>query len=213
MIKILNLYAGIGGNRKLWSGDIEVTAVEIDPNIAKIYKDFFPQDKVIVGDAHEYLLNHYSEFDFIWSSTPCVTHTRINRNFNKVRYIDLNLYSEIILLSTWFKGKYCVENVIPYYKPLIPAQQVDRHLYWCNFKIYTNNVRNPQKEVSLKAQKKSAIGRYNKEVFNNKFFDLSKYKNIDKRQIIANCVNPKTAKMIFDCAFKDKQLKLGEMND
>lgn len=26
-IKILNLYAGIGGNRKLWDGDIEVTAI------------------------------------------------------------------------------------------------------------------------------------------------------------------------------------------
>lgn len=27
MIKVLNLYAGIGGNRKLWEG-VEVTAVE-----------------------------------------------------------------------------------------------------------------------------------------------------------------------------------------
>jgi DNA (cytosine-5)-methyltransferase 1 len=65
MIKILNLYAGIGGNRKLWSGDIEVTAVEWDEQIADIYRSFFPQDKVIVTDAHQYLLEHYSEYDFI----------------------------------------------------------------------------------------------------------------------------------------------------
>lgn len=27
-IKILNLYAGIGGNRRLWKGNIKVTAIE-----------------------------------------------------------------------------------------------------------------------------------------------------------------------------------------
>lgn len=68
-IKVLNLYAGIGGNRKLWK-NVEVTAVEINPEIAKIYKDFFPGDEVIIGDAHEYLLHNYDKFDFIWSSPP-----------------------------------------------------------------------------------------------------------------------------------------------
>ena len=34
-----------------------------------------------------------------------------------------------------FKGKYTIENVIPYYEPLIPAQKRGRHLYWCNFKL------------------------------------------------------------------------------
>ena len=77
-MKILNLYAGIGGNRKLWTpnGDEhEITAVEYKPEIAKIYQDFFPKDKVIVGDAHQYLLNHFQEFDFIFSSPPCPTHS------------------------------------------------------------------------------------------------------------------------------------------
>ena len=36
-IKVLNLYAGIGGNRKLWPSDkIEVTAVEYKQEIADI---------------------------------------------------------------------------------------------------------------------------------------------------------------------------------
>ncbi|GAF94116.1 unnamed protein product, partial [marine sediment metagenome] len=81
-MKILNLYAGIGGNRKLWTpnGDEhEITAVEHDPKIAEIYQDFFPNDKVVVGDAHQYLLEHYKEFDFIWSSPPCPTHSDIRR--------------------------------------------------------------------------------------------------------------------------------------
>jgi DNA (cytosine-5)-methyltransferase 1 len=43
-MKILNLYAGIGGNRKLWTpnGDEhEITAVENVKEIADIYKQFF----------------------------------------------------------------------------------------------------------------------------------------------------------------------------
>ena len=75
-MKILNLYAGIGGNRKLWGDSHEITAVEIDKDIASIYQTHFPQDKVIVGDAHQYLLDHYKEFDFIWSSPPCPTHSK-----------------------------------------------------------------------------------------------------------------------------------------
>jgi len=133
-MKVLNLYAGIGGNRKLWE-DVEVTAVENNPDIAKIYQDFFPDDKIIVDDAHQYLLDHYKEFDFIWSSPPCPTHSRMNVNFNMVRYADMTLYQEIILLKTYFSGKYCIENVIPYYQPLIQARQYKRHLYWCNFLI------------------------------------------------------------------------------
>lgn len=102
MIKVLNLYAGIGGNRKLWT-DVDVTAVELNPEIAKIYQDFFPNDKVIVGDAHEYLLNHFAEYDFIWSSPVCISHSKIrrascmsDRGQHKPIFPDMSLYQEII---------------------------------------------------------------------------------------------------------------------
>ena len=49
-MKILNLYAGIGGNRKLWE-NVSVTAIEYDAKIAEIYKDLYPNDEVIVTDA------------------------------------------------------------------------------------------------------------------------------------------------------------------
>ncbi len=141
MRRILNLYAGIGGNRKLWNGDIHVTAIELNSHIAKIYQDFFPQDTVIVADAHQYLLEHYNEFDFIWSSPPCTSHSRARmwgwKNDNRVKklYPDMALYQEILFLQHFFKGKYVIENVIGYYKPLIEPQKIGRHYFWSNFTI------------------------------------------------------------------------------
>lgn len=72
--KILNLYACLGGNRYLWdevakeAGVIlEVTAIEIDPELARMYKERFPNDIVIVADAHEYLIKNYKIFNAVWS--------------------------------------------------------------------------------------------------------------------------------------------------
>jgi len=84
IIKILNLYACLGGNRYKWDEvakeggfEIEVTAVELDPELARMYKERFPNDTVIVADAHQFLLDHYKEFYFIWTSPPCPTHGKI----------------------------------------------------------------------------------------------------------------------------------------
>lgn len=140
MYKVLNLYACLGGNRYKWT-DCEVTAVELDPEAARLYQERFPNDKVIVADAHQYLLDHYKEFDFIWSSPPCPTHSRARfarHETTKTEYPDMKLYQEIIFLQNYFKGKFCVENVIPFYEPLILAQKRGRHLYWCNFIIPNN---------------------------------------------------------------------------
>lgn len=140
--RVLNLYACLGGNRYKWT-DCEVTAVELDAELATLYQERFPDDKVIVADAHQYLLEHYKEFDFIWTSPPCPSHSRVrisqkNRENFKPLYPDLKLYEEIIFLENYFDGKYVVENVIPYYEPLIPAQKRGRHLYWCNFTLPNN---------------------------------------------------------------------------
>ena len=82
--KILNLYACLGGNRAKWDEvaenlglELEVTAVELDPELARMYQERFPNDIVIIADAHQYLLDHFKEFDFIWSSPPCPTHSRV----------------------------------------------------------------------------------------------------------------------------------------
>ena len=140
--KVLNLYACLGGNRYKWT-DCEVTAVELDSELARLYQERFPNDKVIVADAHQYLLNHYKEFDFIWSSPPCPSHSRArywnSSNYETTTeaiYPDMKLYEEILFLQHYYRtGKWVVENVIPYYEPLIQAKKRGRHLYWTNFNL------------------------------------------------------------------------------
>ena len=141
-MKILNLYAGIGGNRRLWGDEHEVVAVEYDESIASIYQDLYPNDTVIVADAHKYLLDVHRQglFDFIWSSPPCPTHSRMNFLLNQKesytpRYPDMKLYEEIILLKTFYKGYWVVENVKSYYDPLIEPQVSGGHYFWANFEI------------------------------------------------------------------------------
>ena len=204
-MKILNLYAGIGGNRKLW-GDHEVTAIELDPKIAAIYQDFFPNDKVIVTDAHQYLLDHYKEFDFIWSSPPCPSHSRMNFSYGIHRerqYPDMQLYEEIIFLRYWFKGEWIVENVISYYEPLIMPQKIQKHYIWTNMNVPSNfknkriKVRNDVGETcNVKMKAKGMIIK-----------NFHGYKG-DKRTLLNNAIEGELGLHIFKCAFKTKQSTL-----
>jgi DNA (cytosine-5)-methyltransferase 1 len=189
MMKILNLYAGIGGNRKLWGNEHDITAVEIDPKIAKIYQDFFPNDKMIMGDAHQYLLEHFSEYEFIWSSPPCPTHSQIrynigykaNRIYSKVKavYADMELYQEIILLMYYYDGKYAIENTIPYYEPLIKGQKIGGHIFWSNFNIEPFDIGN-------RGHRNGTVATLQE----RKKLNIDKYDIHEKRQILRNCVEP-----------------------
>jgi DNA (cytosine-5)-methyltransferase 1 len=195
-MKVLNLYAGIGGNRKLWT-DCEVTAVEWDEETAKVYSDYFPDDKMIIGDAHQYLLDHYKEFDFIWSSPPCPSHSDIRRaavihGTHKPVYPDMTLYQEIIFLSGHLKREtpWVVENVIPYYEPLIPAsRKIKRHLFWANFKItslYNESDKTPHNMV------KPTTKMYE--------FDVSGTNITNKIKSLRNLVDPQLGLHIFNAA-------------
>ena len=193
-MKVLNLYACLGGNRLLWD-NCEVTAVELDPELARLYQERFPNDKVIVADAHQYLLDHYKEFDFIWSSPPCPSHSRARFwNTKAVRiYPDFRLYEEIVFLQHHFKGKYVVENVIPYYEPLLNPTKIGRHLFWSNFVITSpNNLRNHSIVESKEEMQKLCD-------FHD--YDFRKYKGKQFIYKIArNLVDYEVGKHIFDIA-------------
>ena len=218
-MKILNLYACLGGNRYKWdevADGLEITAVELDPEAARLYKERFPNDTVIVADAHQYLLDHYKEFDFIWSSPPCPSHSRArywsSSNYDTTTeaiYPDMKLYQEILFLQHYYRtGKYVVENVIPYYEPLIAAQKRGRHLYWCNFILPQNICR----EFSLQGSNS------NKELkrlidFHN--YDFTKYKGEQPvTKMARNLVDYEAGKTILETALgvisknKTKQIEL-----
>lgn len=200
-MKILNLYACLGGNRYKWGNKHEITAVELDPELARMYQERFPNDTVIVADAHQYLLGHYKQFDFIWTSPPCPSHSRArywnSSNYDTATeaiYPDMKLYEEILFLQHYYRtGKFVVENVIPYYEPLIPAKKRGRHLYWTNFNLPTDI-----------GDRKIQIGSGNDEVkILSKFhdYDFTKYKGdqrIDK--IARNLVDYEAGKTILDTA-------------
>ncbi len=194
-MKILNLYACLGGNRYKWGEEHDITAVEWDEELARLYQERFPNDKVIVADAHQYLLDHYKEYDFIWSSPPCPTHSRFNvsmKTKRKMKYPDMALYQEIIFLQYYYDGKYVVENVIPFYDLLIQGHKRNRHIYWTNFNMPT--ILSERKNPDL-GRTKNVVDALSK--FHD--YDFRKYKGKQSIQKVArNLVDYEAGKIILD---------------
>jgi DNA (cytosine-5)-methyltransferase 1 len=207
-MKILNLYACLGGNRYKWDEvakeaniEIEVTAVELDEEAARLYQERFPNDKVIIADAHQYLLDHYKEFDFIWSSPPCPSHSRArywnSSNYETTTeaiYPDMKLYEEILFLQHYYRtGKYVVENVIPYYEPLIQAQKRGRHLYWTNFTL-PNDVKDRGFKISQEKNELDSLCKFHD-------YDFKKYNGSQSIVKMArNLVDYEAGRTIFEIA-------------
>lgn len=209
-MKVLNLYACLGGNRYKWDEvadqagiELDVTAIEIDSELAKMYQKRFPNDIVVVSDAHQYLLENYKCFDFIWSSPPCPSHSVTNHFLNAQgieRYPDMTLYQQIIFLDTFFKGKYCIENVKPYYEPLIPAKTRGRHLYWTNFNLPNVLSNRTPPSMNMGTKRKRDI-----DVAFSKFHKIDclikNYKGSQRKdKIVRNLVDYEAGSTIFETA-------------
>ncbi len=201
-MRVLNLYAGIGGNRALWPESVQVTAVEFDEKIAAVYKKLYPQDEVIVDDAHEYLRKTIEQdpnkFDFIWSSPPCPTHSKMAKaTRHKTRkYPDMKLYEEIIFLQNFYKGHFVVENVKPYYDFLIqPTKIIGRHCFWSSFDFDVEDVKRPTGFI----QTSNLAGRKTMQEWLGIHFDEVIYykKNHCPVQILRNAVHPKIGLGIY----------------
>lgn len=203
--KVLNLYAGLGGNSELWDEELyDITHVELNEKIAAVLQRRKPNQKVIVADAHEYLRLHADEYDIIWGSRPCQSHTRMmkfTRHKHLRRYPDFGLYEEIVFLQNFFKGKWIIENVVPYYVPLIaPTAKIGRHLFWSNFDIQAmdNEPKSPANMMNLVTvgQKKIMMDWLGIHYDENIYYE----KNHCPVQILRNCVHPLLGQHIIKCA-------------
>jgi DNA (cytosine-5)-methyltransferase 1 len=195
-MKVLNNYCGLGGNRDKWPDNIHVTAVEHNAEIAALYQERYPNDTVIVGDAHEYLLKHYKEFDFVWTSTPCPTHSRARfwaskGGMSDVVYPDWRLWQEIIFLKHFCENPFVVENVIPYYDAFIePTIELERHCFWSNFQIKPFEFAKIARDHTKITSSTVLYG-----------FDISKNKIAHRKdQLLRNLVNPELGLYIFEQA-------------
>lgn len=199
-MKILNLFAGIGGNRAQWGDTHQIDAVEDDESIADLYMDRFPNDNMVIGDAYNYVVLFYEEYDFIWASPPCQTHSKLMfcQPHEKRSLPDLRLYSLILFLNAFFKGKWVVENVAGYYKPLIKnnLKKLGRHYIWSNFPI---NDREFKRKYS---HQESDIAKLKEEYSCQ---DVPLFKGMKERQILRNCVLPEMGKYILD-SIKNKTI-------
>jgi DNA (cytosine-5)-methyltransferase 1 len=194
-MRILNLYAGIGGNRHHWDGN--VTAVELQPDIAQAYGERFPDDLVVVGDAHQFLLEHYEEFDFIWSSPPCPSHSRMWGQNRTPEYPDMKLYQEILFLQRWAPRAWVVENVKPWYRPLVePSGSSGRHLFWSNLELFWLPEPPPQPPEFMGKVTPEALGEY----LGIEPSLICCGKSHEPKQVMRNCVHPQIGRDIMDRA-------------
>jgi len=211
-MKILNLYAGLGGNRYGWGDDHKIHSFEYNLDIASIYKERFKRDYIYTHDAHEWLLTLHkgAGFDFIWSSPPCQTHSSFRQNIcvryrgTPPVYPDMKLWQEILFLQANATCNWVVENVKPYYTPLIPPSfTIGRHYFWSN-KVIDTSLFTPRKSNIRSAQIKDL------QLYHD--IDLSHVKISNKRQLLRNMVDYEVGKFVMDEIMKQpfKEVEDGE---
>lgn len=210
-MKILNLFAGIGGNRTLWNGH-EITSVEFNPVVVKIYRKRFPLDRILVQDVFDFLRdknNNLNDYDFIWASPPCQSHSQMQKfNPSKITRPPIPDLTAVYGLKFWlqqnYSNFYVIENVQPYYKvPIKPTVKLGRHLFWSNFSILPKIF--PHK--FLGTNKHGKIGGVMREDYNHQIekmmlIDIKKelaesFKGKKLRTVVRNCVDPKIGKYIL----------------
>lgn len=217
-MKILNLYAGIGGNtHNLDRSKHDITHVEWNEEIAQANRELHPLDKVVECDAKKFLEMNYKEYDYIWASPPCPSHASIRKAGAKngqydALVPDMDLYGIIIFLDEYFQGSWTVENVKPFYdrldvqekkrqdalvKIIPPAQVSSRHLFWSNHEVPNISIKPSNFNQANNSEMMEWLG-----IELDKSFDT-----VEKRKVLRNCVHPEIGESILKSR-REKQTTL-----
>ena len=109
----------------------------------------------------------------------------------------MNLYQEIVFLKSWFKGKWCIENVIPYYEPLIkPGIELGRHFFWCNFKVNKKEFTNIDVSRSTQEELSEDLG-----------MPIPRH---NARKLLRNCLKPEIALHLLKSSMSEDDGDLGK---
>lgn len=200
--KLYNGCAGFGANTHLLNReDYEITHTEMFNDIADVNQIIHPEDKVIVTDSFKYFQDHHEEFEIATFSPNCQSHSRMvkatRHNVNRIPDMT-GLYGLIIFLQNFYKGDWVVENVVPFYKPLIePTLRVGRHLFWSNKPLFgIEDIKRPSGFIN-KSTKKGADEL--KTWLGLDFEGYVYYKgNHCPAQTLRNCVHPYLGKQIIE---------------
>lgn len=208
-MKILNLYCGLGGNRRGWPPGDYVTAVDIDPGVLGEYEKAFPQDQCVLDDAHEFLRLNFREYDAIWSSPPCQSHSRMSRvNYGRhafTAYPDFRLYEEVVFLQANCEAPWIVENVVPFYRMPIRGEIRGRHVFWSNKYVPQFTVKGLDPTVCTRRELAKELGfDYEGNIYQG---------SNDPLKVMRNCVHPEIGRIIYEEVFVDSSVDLADGYD
>ena len=208
-MRVLDLYAGLGGSDKGIRSvlekkgiDYEYVAIEIDPKVAEAHRKNNPGSRVIVADALSWL-PEVKNFDFVWASPPCKTHSKWNMVWASRREKHPKPDPTLWFLIREFRSlgiNFVVENVDPYYKdPCKPTIKIGRHQFWTSF---------PIKKFDFISREKPFPEMTIRDWLQYHQLETVEGKAQDKRQALRNCTHYSIAAGIFEQFLEPKILGL-----
>jgi len=149
-----------------------------------------------------YLVDNFPLYDFIWARPPCQSHSRMlaGGQNRKPRLTDMSLWQVILFCQQYVEVPWCVENVVPRYKPFIePTGEASRHLFWSNYSMDFPPQIDAQPPVwdkcnlEGKAEMEQWLGL-------GETPTLYYTGNHNPVQVLQNCLHPELGKWALECA-------------